>query len=138
MSPSEPATLGVHHVGLAVPDVATTAAFFVEALGFRVVGERPSYPAIFVSDGCTRLTLWQLEDPTRAVGFDRRRNVGLHHLALRVADRAALHALHARLSARGDVVVEFPPEALGAGPTEHLMCLIPGGLRLELIAPVEG
>ena len=31
--------------------------------------------------------------------FDRRRNVGLHHLALKVVDRSALSALYARVAA---------------------------------------
>jgi hypothetical protein len=33
------------------------------------------------------------------------------------------------------VKIEFAPEPLGGGPTRHMMCAIPGGIRLELIAP---
>lgn len=128
-------TAGVHHVGLTVPDITLTSAFFESALGFTRVGGQPDYPAVFLSDGTVLVTLWQA-DPTGVVPFDRRHNIGLHHLALRIADPAALDGLHAELAARADTVVEFAPELLGGGPTRHMMCLIPGGVRLELIAPV--
>lgn len=125
-------TRGVHHVGLTVLDVVEAAAFFVEALGFELVAERPDYPARFVSDGHVLLTLWQARDPERARAFDRREAVGLHHLALGVAPEA-LDALHARLAARGDVEVEFAPEPLGASGLRHFMLRGPSGLRLELV-----
>jgi len=63
--------------------------------------------------------------------------IGLHHLALRVADADALTALHEDLAARRDVAIEFAPEPLGDGPARHMMCAIPGGIRLELIAPAS-
>ena len=34
-----------------------------------------------------------------------------------------------------DVAIEFAPEPLNGGPTQHLMCNIPGGIRVEFIAP---
>ena len=48
---SQPLTSGVHHVGLTVPNLERAREFFVDTLGFGVVGEVPSYPAVFVSDG---------------------------------------------------------------------------------------
>ena len=135
MRPINTRTQGVHHAGLTVPDLAAAQAFFQEALGFRQVGELPDYPAVFLSDGAVMITLWQAEDPASAVPFDRRRVIGLHHLALRVADREALEKLHGELAAREDVAVEFAPEPLGGGATRHMMCAMPGGIRLELIAP---
>lgn len=129
-------TQGIHHAGLTIPDLSAARAFFESALGFEAVGEVPDYPAVFLSDGTVMLTLWQAEDPASATRFDRRRNLGLHHLALRIADPGALAALHAELTERSDVEVEFEPEALGGGPTQHMMLAIPGGIRLELIAPV--
>jgi len=83
-------TRGAHHIGLAVPDLDTATRFFCDALGFSVAGERPDYPARFVSDGTVLLTLWQVSDPATATRFDRRANIGLHHLALAVADDATL------------------------------------------------
>jgi catechol 2,3-dioxygenase-like lactoylglutathione lyase family enzyme len=130
----EPLTRGAHHVGLTVPDLDRAKAFFVEALGFRQVGEKPDYPAVFVTDGHTLVTLWRARDPERAIAFDRRNVIGLHHLALRV-DPGALDDVHRRLQSTDGVEIEFAPEPLGAGPTRHMMCTMPGGIRLELIAP---
>lgn len=129
-------TQGVHHVGLTVPELATARSFFVDGLGFKQVGEVPDYPAAFLSDGTTMITLWQAEDPNTAIAFDRRRVIGLHHLALKVANPEALETLHGELENRDDVEIEFAPEALGGGPSQHMMCRIPGNIRLEVIAPV--
>lgn len=134
---NDPCTQGLHHLGLTVPDIAETAEFFVGQLNFNVVGERPDYPAIFVSDGTTMLTLWQAADPATAVAFDRHRNVGLHHFALKVANQEALAKLHKRLAALKNIDIEFAPEALGKLPAVHMMCRIPGGLRVEFFAPVQ-
>lgn len=97
---AKPATVGIDHLGLSVLDLDATRRFFCECLGWTVVGERPDYPAIFVSDGQVMLTLWRVEDPEHATRFDRRANVGLHHLALAVADRAGLDALYQRSGSR--------------------------------------
>jgi len=132
---SNPITQGIHHVGLTVPSISATRSFFEQALGFSQVGEVPDYPAVFISDGSVMITLWQTRDPAKAISFDRRQNIGLHHLALRVAATQSLDALHEKLAAREDVVIEFVPEPLSGGPTRHMICAIPGGIRLELIAP---
>lgn len=131
MNHDQPLTQGIHHTGLTVPDVAVSAAFFSDALGFRPVGEIADYPARFLSDGVVMITLWQAEDPTTATAFNRRRGIGLHHLAFSVADLDATYAVLAR---RDDVQIEFAPELLGDGPTRHLMCTVPGGIRIEFIA----
>jgi catechol 2,3-dioxygenase-like lactoylglutathione lyase family enzyme len=135
MSQTNARTRGAHHAGLTVSDLVAARAFFQDALGFEQVGELPDYPAVFLSDGVVMITLWQVEDPTSVVRFDRRRNIGLHHLALRVADNAALDELSRELAGRRDVEIEFAPQPLGEGPTRHMMLAIPGGIRLELIAP---
>ena len=129
-----PITLGAHHIGFTVLDLARTRDFFTRVLGFELVGEKPSYPAAFVSDGTIMLTLWQVPDRGNAVPFDRKRGIGLHHFALRVADEAALEEVHRRLVAEDDVEIEFCPEPLGEGPVRHMMCTIPGGIRMEVIA----
>lgn len=127
-------TRGAHHVGLTVPDLAKTRAFFVDTLGYQQVGEVPTYPAVFLSDGATMITLWQAADPETAVPFDRKNVIGLHHLALGVEDSEALDDLYGALQANDDVAVEFAPEPLGGGPARHMMCAIPGGIRVEFIA----
>ncbi len=129
-------TQGAHHIGLTVPDLAKTRAFFIDTLGFDQLGEVPDYPAVFMSDGATMITLWQAENPAAAVPFDRKNVIGLHHLALKVDGVDALDDLHGILSATDGVKIDFAPEPLGGGPTRHMTCSIPGGIRVEFIAPV--
>ena len=126
-------TRGAHHIGLTVPDVTQARGFFIDTLGFDQVGEKPDYPAVFVSDGTLMITLWQAAAPEAATPFDRKNVIGLHHLALRV-EAGDLDALHERLTGAAGVEVEFAPEALGGGPARHMMCAIPGGIRVEFIA----
>ncbi|MCE7999569.1 MAG: VOC family protein [Rhodobiaceae bacterium] len=132
---SHPLTQGAHHIGLTIPSVADTKAFFLNTLGYTQVGEVPDYPAAFLSDGTTMITLWQAKDPATATAFDRKNVVGLHHLALKVSDRAALATLHGKIKAAPGCEIEFAPESLGGGDIHHLMCTIPGGIRVEFIAP---
>jgi catechol 2,3-dioxygenase-like lactoylglutathione lyase family enzyme len=128
-------TQGAHHIGLTVPDLEKTGRFFTETLGYAQVGEVPDYPAVFLSDGTTMITLWRAADPETAVSFDRRNVIGLHHLALTVQSLDALETLHGDLQSTDDVVIEFAPEPLGGGPTQHMICAIPGGIRGEFFAP---
>ena len=127
-------TNGVHHIGLTVPDLEKTQTFFLETLGFEQVGEVPDYPAVFVSDGSIMITLWQATDPASAVPFDRKNVIGMHHLAFTV-DTDSLDALCERLKGTADVDIEFTPEPLGELPVRHMMCNIPGGIRIEFLAP---
>ncbi|MBU2991819.1 VOC family protein [Octadecabacter sp. 1_MG-2023] len=125
-------TSGLNHLGLTVRDLNATTDFFADVLGWEVTARDDSYPRTTVTDGNLRLTLWQvqIDDP---VPFDRKTALGLHHLALEVADQATLTTLAATLSAHPDVVVEFMPEPMGAGPRQHMMFAEPGGLRIELL-----
>jgi catechol 2,3-dioxygenase-like lactoylglutathione lyase family enzyme len=128
-------TKGAHHVGLTVSNLDETRRFFVDTLGYSQVGEIPEYPAVFLTDGSTMITLWQVDDPTRAVSFDRKTVIGLHHLALAVDGDASLDALYERLKNDSDVNIEFAPEELGGGPARHMICSIPGGgIRVEFVA----
>lgn len=128
-------TQGSHHVGLTVPDLAATKAFFVDVLEFKQVGEIPDYPACFVSDGTIMITLWQAADPASATPFDRKNNVGLHHIALKVEGVETLKSIHQALLNTAGVEIEFAPEPSGGGPSQHMMFYIPGGIRMELVAP---
>ena len=128
-------TQGAHHIGLTVPDLAKTRALFLDTLGFSQVGEVPDYPAVFLTDGTTMITLWQAENPAAAVSFDRKNVIGLHHFALKVENADVLATLHHKLSTTHGVETEFAPESLGGGATQHMMCTIPGGIRMEFIAP---
>jgi catechol 2,3-dioxygenase-like lactoylglutathione lyase family enzyme len=129
-------TCGVHHVGLTVPDLDQACAFFCDLLGFDQVGGVPNYPSIFVTDGTILLTLWRAADPTSARAFDRRANIGLHHLSLAVADDAALDDVWSRVSTHPEVVVDAAPGPVRPGSaTRHFLVFIPGGIRLEFATP---
>ena len=128
-------TQGAHHIGLTVPDLAAARDFFVNVFEFKKIGEVPDYPAFFLSDGTVMLTLWQAVNPANATKFDRKNNIGLHHFALRVSGLETLNSLHQTLQTTEGVEIEFAPEPLGVGPTQHMMFYIPGGIRMELIAP---
>ena len=84
-----------------------------------------------MSDGRGVPTLWQVESPKEAIAFNRRTNVGLHHLALAVVDQASLDALYQRVSNWPGVTVEFGPQQSGAGPKIHFMVREPNGVRIE-------
>jgi catechol 2,3-dioxygenase-like lactoylglutathione lyase family enzyme len=127
----ESSTFGVDHIGLSIRDLESTRKFFCDCLGWRVVGERSDYPAVFLSDGYGIVTPWQVESPSKAIAFDRRANVGLHHLALAVVDRAGLDALHRRVSSWPGVIVEFGPQMSGSGPKIHFILREPSGVRIE-------
>jgi catechol 2,3-dioxygenase-like lactoylglutathione lyase family enzyme len=116
----------VHHVGLAVRDLDEVTSFFCGTLGFKEVARNDAYPAVFISDGAVTLTIWRVTDPRSAVAFNRKTNIGLHHLALAVADEAA------RVRDHPGVTVEFNPESVRLGSATHdFICVIPGGLRIE-------
>lgn len=124
-----PSTCGVDHIGLSVRDLESTRGFFCDCLGWRIVGGRAD--SVFVSDGHDVVTLWQVETPSKAISFDRRANVGLHHLALAVVDRIGLDTLYERVSNWPGVIVEFGPEPSGAGPRVHFIVRGPSGVRIE-------
>ena len=129
-------TRGAHHIGLTVPNLEQTRNFFLETLGYDQVGEVPDYPAVFLSDGTLMITLWQASDPANAVPFDRKNVIGLHHLAFTV-DTGSLDGLYERLKDTADVDIQFAPEPLGDMPVRHMMCNIPGGIRVEFLASNE-
>lgn len=122
-------TKGVHHIGLAVSKLEESAGFFTNLLGWEEVKRREDYPAIFVRDGALMITLWktQTEEP---VNFDRKKNVGLHHLALRVKTKAALLEILEVLKAN-NIEIEFEPALIREGPSMHMMCYDPSGIRIE-------
>jgi len=126
-------THGVQHIGLAVSNLDESAAFFTHLLGWQEVKRREDYPAIFVRDGALTLTLWktQTEEP---VQFDRKNNVGLHHLALRVETKEELYQLLDVLKAN-QIEIEFEPTFIREGPSMHMMCYEPSGIRIEFYYP---
>lgn len=123
-------TLGIDHLGLTVRDLEKTVAFFTDCLGWKEVGGKPDYPSKYVSDGVSVLTLWQVQR-VDAPEFDRRTNVGLHHLSFKIETEDALNALYDDIKVWPEVAVECAPEFSGNGPKVHFFVAEPGGLRLE-------
>jgi lactoylglutathione lyase len=128
-------TTGLNHLGLSVRDLDETTLFFVDVLGWEEVARDESYPRNAVTDGTLRLTLWQVDHTLDVADFDRRANIGLHHLAIEVPDEDVLHATAAQVRDWPGVEVEFMPEFMGKGPRKHMMFREPGGIRLELVWP---
>ncbi len=124
-------TQGLSHLGLTVSKLEQTTLFFTETLGWKLAGEKPQYPAKFVTDGKLFVTLWQVTNLDSAINFDRKNNVGLHHLALSVASKENLDLLYKRFQSVEDLVIEFAPELNGQGPTIHMMIREPSGNRIE-------
>lgn len=124
-------TTGFNHVGLTVTDLNASTSFFVDTLGWELKGKDTSYPASFVSDGAMLITLWQATKPDEAVSFDRKNNVGLHHLAISVKNIESLNILYERFKTVPGVVIEFAPELFYKGPSQHMMIREPSGNRLE-------
>ncbi|WP_133406920.1 VOC family protein [Parashewanella tropica] len=124
-------TQGLNHLGLTVKNLKRSSEFFIETLGWRKAGGYPDYPSIFVTDGSIFLTLWKTQNEAKIVEFDRKNNVGLHHLALSVASLEDLNQLHETFKSIKDVVIEFAPEPNGNSTTIHMMIREPSGNRLE-------
>ena len=124
---------GINHFGLTVSDLDASTHFFTEVLGFELLGEDEEYPSTAVANDEILVTLWRAEEPASAVAFDRKNNIGLHHLAFNIDSFSALEELHAVLSGVPGVTIEFAPEPLSGGPTRHMMIREPSGNRLEFI-----
>lgn len=122
-------TSGISHVGLAVSNLEASLTFF-QALGFTKVGGIDSYPSIFVSDGVSLVTLWQTKE--NSVPFDRTKNVGLHHLAIKVPSLDALHKAYETVLTVEGVKSDFAPAPLTGTPWVHAMVFEPSGCRIEL------
>lgn len=128
-------TQGINHLGLSVKNLDQTVAFFVDCLGWEESGRDESYPRSAVSDGCIRLTLWEVDHGLSIEEFHFRKNVGLHHFALEVSSEDELNEIAEKVKLHPGVEIEFMPELVGSGPRKHMMFYEPGGIRIEFIWP---
>ena len=124
-------TSSIHHLGLTVSNLNATTKFFVDCLGWSLVKEVPDYPANFISNGESFFTLWQASP--NASKFDRKNQVGLHHVAIRVSNKQTLTEIFKRVSNYSGVSIEFSPQQLDSGPAMHCMIYEPSGIRIEFI-----
>ena len=123
-------TQGIDHLGLTVANLQNSLDFFVKALGWKQFGGNPDYPSAYITDGYSKLTLWQkkCDEP---VPFDRHTNIGLHHFALKLSSPDELNAAFNKVHNWPGVEIEFSPELSGNGPKQHFMIIEPGGTRME-------
>jgi methylmalonyl-CoA/ethylmalonyl-CoA epimerase len=123
------------HIGIAVKDLASTLAFYRDALGLEIEAPEqvPSQQvrAYFVPVGDARLELLESTAPGSPVAkYVEQRGPGIHHITLRVDD---LHAALEQLKAHGVRLVNDTPQP-GAGGS--LIAFIhpksTGGVLIEL------
>ena len=85
-------TKGIHHIGLTVSLLEESASFFTSIPGWKEVKRNDDNSAIFVSDGTVMVTLWQVEEEP-----NRKRNIGLHHVAFMVESESQLNNIYQQL-----------------------------------------
>jgi glyoxylase I family protein len=83
-------TGAVHHVALTVSDVARSAQFYTDLLGFQKLMDIG--PRILLGNGSLIIGLTPPPDPSQAIQGDRfnENRIGLDHLSFSVASRADL------------------------------------------------
>ena len=84
----------LRHIALSVPDPWATAEFYINAFGFKKVGETDSSLArgVYLSDGVMSIALLNYKTD-QAAGEERGKDfVGLHHIGMWVDDIAAARA----------------------------------------------
>ena len=128
---------GVHHVDLVVSSIERSLPFYRELLaplGFHRISE---------VEGERGETIWYLSGPGSEIGlreaqtesegpYDRYR-VGLHHLALEVASRAAVDERTEWLRSQG-AEIESGPEEYAYMPGYYAVFFYdPDGIKLELV-----
>jgi catechol 2,3-dioxygenase-like lactoylglutathione lyase family enzyme len=114
---------------LYVESVRESAAFYAELLGKGPVESSPNF-AMFAWRSGAMLGLWTRRDVRPAAG-----PTGGGELAITVADRAAVHALHEEWSRRKLRIAQEPTD-MDFGFT--FTALDPDGHRLRVFAPQSG
>jgi methylmalonyl-CoA epimerase len=128
--------LGIHHVGVAVRDLAEAHERYERLLGARVEARElveeqgVDALALLLGDGGRVELLAPLAEDTPVGRFLARRGEGMHHLAFGVAD---LPAELARLHAAGATLIDEHPRTgiYGAVAFVHHESL--GGVLSELV-----
>lgn len=124
----------IDHLGVAVKSLAAARAFY-ENLGLTVVGEETveseQVRLAMVPVGETRIELLEATSPESAIArFIAKRGEGLHHVALRVNDLAAVVE---RLRKKGTRLIS---DDIKVGAGGHLYVFVhpssTGGVLLEL------
>ena len=133
--PPEEARFAIDHLGIAVESIDEALKFYRDALGMSetmretVAAERVS--VAMLAAGESRLELLEPSDPDSTIAkFLTKRGPGLHHVALRVPDLAAVAA---RLSAAGARLLNEPRVGAGGHRYVFIHPASAGGVLLELV-----
>jgi catechol 2,3-dioxygenase-like lactoylglutathione lyase family enzyme len=127
---------GIHHVDLAVTDVARSLEFYLALLGplgwleyARFASYRGTEEVIYLKDPVTGANLGLRQADGGAHDYY---NVGIEHLAFEVDSRDEVEAAHERCLARGDNI-HFPPEEDRDIPGYYATFIFdPDGMRVEV------
>lgn len=137
---SAPDTVGVQelgHVVLYVRDIARSAEFYGDVLGWRRLPTPPGAPVAAFSGGRTHHELLLIEVGAGAAPIPSGRRVGMYHFGLKVGDSDdQLRAVLDRVLRRPDLA-----RVVGAGDhtvTHSLYLHDPDGNELELYIDVPG
>ena len=76
------------------------------------------------------ITLWEVKEE-EVIGFDRRKNLGLHHLAIKVGSLDKLEQVYRKVKELEGVKIEFGPRKLEGMGLTQMMCYEPSGIRIE-------
>jgi catechol-2,3-dioxygenase len=126
------------HLVLYVRDVAVSAAFYRDTLGWRQIMPEPGTPprgAAAFSSGRTHHELLLIEVGRDATPIPQGRRVGMYHFGLNVGDTDDdLRAMLAQLTAAGATVVGASDHTV----THSLYIEDPDGNEIELYVDVPG
>jgi len=128
---------GVHHVDLVVSSIERSLPFYrdlLAPLGYHgiseVVGERGETIYYLWGQGCS---IGVREAQTAAAGSYDRYAVGLHHLALEAASRAAVDERTAWLRETGAEIESDPREYAYTPGYYAVFFYDPDGIKLEIV-----
>ena len=129
--------MGIHHVDLVVSSIDRSLPFYRELLGplgwhgiSEVEGERGE-TIWYLNGRDTSIGLREMQTET-SEGVDRYR-VGLHHLAIEAASRAAVDERAAWLRANGALLESEPQEYTYMPGYYAVFFYDPDGLKLEIL-----
>jgi catechol 2,3-dioxygenase-like lactoylglutathione lyase family enzyme len=127
---------GIHHIGLTVPDVETSEAWYMRVLGLTRAFVEPhnggtGYAVVLHRPGSPLYLGLDKHDANRGERFDEWRT-GLDHVAFHVANRAELDAWAEHLDREG-VSHSGIAESSEPFPSAVLVFRDPDNIQLELI-----
>jgi methylmalonyl-CoA/ethylmalonyl-CoA epimerase len=129
----------VHHIGIAVNNLAASVALFERLLGVKAHIEaapcQKVTEAVFKLSGDTEIDLLEPMGPDSAVAkFLEKRGEGIHHIALEVDD---IDAGLKDIRAKGFQLIDEQGRPGVAGQIGFLHPKTAGGVLVELIQPRE-